>query len=228
MSARLGRALAQHILGLPGDRKFVLVEGVEEDLAVALAEAWDAAVSACDRLLASRALRTPALTGESGTALRDRGPVCLVICEGSQLPDRQSLRAFESVAPGDLLTNQGPGAARAPSPLSTIDGPARPVRGAIVHAGPAARPSASAVAAYLDRCASGESPLHALPARRIRRPRRRRCDRRKADPRELRAAARRRSEEPRRPADLRRRAQRVLARRPGLSTTTRRGSRNGR
>ena len=220
MSSRLGRALAQHILKLPGDRKFVLVEGVEEDLAVAMGETWeDGELPLAVASSHPERFGALALSGESGTALRNRGPVCLVICEGFQLPDRQSLRAFESVAPSDLLcSHQGLALLARQSPEAPMDGPVRPVRGAIIQAGSAARPSAAAAAAYLDRCAAGESPLHALPAlgafadhavgdaideRRILE--------------NFKLAARRRTEEPRRPADLRRRAQRVLARRPGLS-----------
>jgi hypothetical protein len=220
MSSRLGRALAKHILGLPGDRKFVAVEGVEEDLAVAMADAWDGA--GLPLAIASahpERFGRQALAGESGTALRNRGPVCLVVCEGFQLPDRQSLRAFESVAPGDLLaSHEGLALLARQPPEAPMDGPVRPVRGAIIQAGAAARPSASAVASYLDRCAAGEPPLQALPAlgafadhaaggavdeRRVLE--------------NFKLAMRRRSEQPRRPADVRRRAQRVLARRPGLS-----------
>ena len=173
MSSRLGRALAEHIIDLPGERKFVVVEGVEEDLAAAMAEAWQddglplAIASAHPERFAGRAL-----AGESGTALRNRGPVCLVICEGFQLPDRQSLRAFESVAPGDLLASHHGLAllARQP-PEAPMDGPVRSVRGAIIQAGPAARPGTAAVAAYLDRCAAGEpAAASAARSRRVRRP----------------------------------------------------------
>jgi hypothetical protein len=220
MSSRLGRALAHHILGLPGDRKFVAVEGVEEDLAAAMAGAWEDATLPLAIASAHPArFGEQALAGESGTALRNKGPVCLVVCEGFQLPDRQSLRAFESIAPGDLLaSHEGLALLARQPPGAPMDGPIRPVRGAIIQAGPAARPSAAAVASYLDRCAAGEPPLQALPAlgafadhaageaideRRVLE--------------NFKLAARRRSEQPRRPTDVRRRAQRVLTRRPGLS-----------
>lgn len=104
MSSRLGAALAGHVLALPGNRKFVLVEGISEDLAENMAAAWDdselklAIASQHPERFGSRALKDVA-----ATALRNRGPVCLVLCEGAQLADRQSLRAFESVAPSDLL-----------------------------------------------------------------------------------------------------------------------------
>jgi hypothetical protein len=93
---------------------------------VAIAEAWAhgelplAIASAHPERFGARAL-----AGESGTALRNHGPVCLVICEGFQLPDRQSPRAFESVARSDLLaSHQGLSpcwlAATGPAPLAGL------------------------------------------------------------------------------------------------------------
>lgn len=218
MSARLGTALAGYILGLPGEHKFVLVEGISEDLAHSMAAAWDdaelrlAIASQHPARFGSRALRDQAATG-----LRNKGPVCLVLCEGSQLADRQSLRAFESVAPSDLLREHS-GLIRLAeaAPPAPLDGVARHVRGAILQLGAAARPSATAVAAYMDKCAAGEDPLQALPTlgafadhpagatdqRRILA--------------NLSLASRRRGEQLSRPADMRRRAARILSQRPGV------------
>lgn len=218
MSSRLGTALAGHVLDLPGERKFVLVEGISEDLAEGMATAWDdselrlAIASQHPERFGSRALKDVAATG-----LRNRGPVCLVLCEGAQLADRQSLRAFESVAPSDLLREHG-GLIRLTeaAPPAPLDGVARHVRGAILQMGAAGRPSAAAVAAYLDRCAAGEDPLQALPSlgafadhaagaadqRRI--------------VANLSLASRRRGEQLSRPADMRRRAARILGQRPGV------------
>ncbi len=218
MSARLGTALAGYILGLPGEHKFVLVEGVSEDLAHNMAAAWDdselrlAIASQHPERFGPRALKNQAATG-----LRNRGPVCLVLCEGAQLADRQSLRAFESVAPSDLLReHSGLTRLAEAAPPAPLDGVARHIRGAILQLGAAARPSATAVAAYLDRCAAGEDPLHALPTlgafpdhpagatdqRRILA--------------NLSLASRRRGEQLSRPADMRRRAARILSQRPGI------------
>jgi hypothetical protein len=96
-SRRLGAALAEHVLALPGKRKFVLVEGVSEDLAEAMAAGWQDS-----ELRLAIASRNPdrfgarALQGVAATGLRNQGGVCLVVCAGAQLADRQSLRAFRA------------------------------------------------------------------------------------------------------------------------------------
>lgn len=222
-SRRLGTALAEHVLALPGKRKFVLVEGVSEDLAEAMAAAWQDS-----ELRLAIASRNPdrfgarALQGVAATGLRNQGGVCLVVCAGAQLADRQSLRAFESVAPGDLLRDHAglTRLARA-APAAPLDGPARQVRGAILQAGAAARPGAAAVAAYLDRCAAGEDPLRALPeiGAFADHPAGAAADQRRILA-NLSLASRRRGEPLSRPADMRRRAARILGQRPGFSADT--------
>ena len=105
MSRRLGGALAEHIRRMPGDSKFVLVEGVPVSLALGMADGWRddlpplAVVSDSPRRFGGRAL------AGSGTGLRNRYPqgIVLVLCEGHQVPDRSGLNLFENVAPGDLL-----------------------------------------------------------------------------------------------------------------------------
>jgi hypothetical protein len=216
VSARLGAALAGYILDLPGEFKFVLVEGVSEDLAESMAEAWQddelrlAVTSQHPERFGDRALRDVA-----ATALRNQGPICLVLCEGAQLADRQSLRAFESVAPSVLLREHA-GLIRLAEvpPSAPLDGVPRHVRGALLQMAEAERPSAPAVAAYLDRCAAGDDPLQVLPAlgafadhaaggtdsRRILA--------------NLSLASRRRGEQLSRPVDMRRRAARILGQRP--------------
>src|ERR1035438_1537690 len=106
-------------------------------------------------------------------------------------------------------------------PSVNLDGPARAVREAIVQADATSRPSAVSVAAYLDQLASGADPLRALPAlgafadhiaegERV-------DSGRVSD--NLALAARRTSEDLLKQtsfADLRKRAERVLAQRPGL------------
>jgi hypothetical protein len=219
-SRRLGAALAEHVLALPGNRKFVLVEGVSEDLADAMAGVWDdghlrlAIASQHPERFGPRALKDVAATG-----LRNQGGVCLVLCAGAQLADRQSLRAFESVSPGDLLRDHA-GLTRLArvAPEAPLDGPARQVRGAILQAGAASRPGAAAVAAYLDRCAGGEDPLRALPGLGAfaDHPAGSAADQRRILA-NLSLAARRRGEQLSRPADMRRRAARILGQRPGVS-----------
>lgn len=171
MSARLGSALAAHLREhTTGTAAFVLVEGVPEEVARGMSSAWKD--DAMPRLAVFSA--TPASFGRhalsevSGTKLRneagDRG-VVLVLCDGEQLPDRQSLNLFESVSPSALLedaTGLALLSQQAPS-LDLDDGWARAVRVAIVQRGPAERPSPAAVAHYLDRLAAGADPLAELP-----------------------------------------------------------------
>ena len=158
----------------------------------------------------------------AGTRLRNLNPggVCLVVCEGLRLDDEQSLKSFENVAPADLLASSDE-----ITRLSEIDPPVRmtgvvrDARSAIGQLAPAERPSALKVCAFFDAIAGGQDPLSALPAlggfrddaqgertsqTRIRE--------------NLQLAARRRSDEMQRHGglgDIRRRAERVLARRHG-------------
>lgn len=230
MSRRLGAALAGHIRRMaPGAAKFVLVEGVQLTLAEGMSRAWDGTLPPLAVVSAEPArFGAHAMTDTSGTALRNRRDgsgargVVLVLCEGQQVPDRQSLANFETVAPSVLLESaEGMGLLAQQHPAVLLDGPAHAVRQAIVAAGPAVRPSAVAVANYLDRLAAGDAPLEALPTLGA-----------FADPNagdrvegdrigdNLRLAARRTSDEllsRTAYADLRQRAQRVLGRRPGGS-----------
>ncbi len=227
MSGRLGAALAEHLrIHLTrGQGNFVLVEGVPADVAEGMSRAWDDS-------LARLAVVSPepyrfgrhALVDVSGTQLRNQPGtgVVLVLCDGEQVPDRQSLNLFESVSPSILLDSaEGMSILSQQQPPVDLDGPARAVREAIIQADVANRPSAISVAVYLDQLASGEDPLRALPAigafidhvadgERI-------DSGRVSD--NLALGARRTSEDLLKPtsfADLRKRAERVLAQRPGL------------
>ena len=229
MSTRLGSALAEHIRRelREIDYGFILVEGVSTSVAEGMAKVWDdslprlAIVSSEPRRFGQYALKEV-----SGTRLRnsqDTRGVVLVMCDGEQVADRQSLNLFESVSPSVLLESaEGMGILSQQQPPVALDGPARAVREAINQADAATRPSAVAVANYLDRLAGGEDPLRALPALGAFSdgvPSGSRIDAdRIAD--NLALAARRTSEDLLKPsayADLRQRAERVLGRRPGLS-----------
>jgi len=228
VNRRLGAALASYIARMPGQARFVLVEGVPTELAEGMVAGWTDELPPL-RVVSDQAGRfgAHALVGASGTAMRNqreagqaRG-IVLVLCEGQQVADRQSLNLFESVSPSQLLDDAaGVALLASQAPAVQLDGPARSVREAITQAGAASRPSAAAVAAYLDRLAAGEDPLRALPALgafadhaaglRVE-------SSRIGD--NLQLAARRTSEDllsPRDYADLRRRAETVLRRRPGL------------
>lgn len=171
MSARLGSALAAYLREhTVGAAAFVLVEGVPTAVARAMSIAWDDA--SMPRLAVVAASPTEfgrhGLSDASGTQLRNeaggRG-VVIVLCDGEQLPDRQSLNLFESVSPSVLLEDAaGLALLSHQSPaLDLDDGWARAVRVAIVQRSPAERPSPAAVAEYLDRVAGGHDPLAELP-----------------------------------------------------------------
>jgi len=226
MSARVGAALAEYIRRLPGNSKYVLLEGISEDTAASLAAAWDGDQLPTLAIQSATPQRFPenALTGVSGTGLRNTHPegVCLVICEGSRVADRQSLNSFENVAPADLMESVETLAilARAHREVP-MDGAARDARQAIAQLPQADRPGAAAAAAYFDRLADGDAPLRALPALGAFRDDAQGDRASSTRIREnLALAARRRSEELMRPAsfgDVRRRAERVLWRRPGMN-----------
>ena len=171
MSARLGSALAAYLREqTENTAAFVLVEGVPTSVAAGISSGWDddsmprLAVVSADPAAFGR----HALVGVSGTQLRneadDRG-VVLVLCEGRQLPDRQSLNLFESVSPSVLLETRDGLALLAAQPpaVEQMDGWSRAVRVAVIDQDPAARPSPAAVSAYLDKLAAGGDPLRELP-----------------------------------------------------------------
>lgn len=226
MSERLGLALVEYVRAMRGESKFVLLEGVLEDVAHAMSRGWSGDDLPALAVASKRGRRFGAhsLSGRSGTSLRNSHPrgVCLVVCEGVSLPDRQSVTRFENVAPSDLLESLDRLAilARA-GRQAPIDGSARAVRQAILTASTGEKPSALAVARYFDAIAEGADPLEALPllgafgdhasggtvdATRI--------------AENLRLASRRRSDDvigPSASATARQRAQRVISRRPGVS-----------
>lgn len=232
MSDRLGRALAAslRLRTQSGEYALFLVEGVTSSVAEGLSKAWDdasmpqlAVVSAAPGKFGRHAL-----VDASGTQLRNQAGtrgVVLVLCDGEQVPDRQSLGMFESLPPSALLETSGDLALLAQQePAAEMDGPAGAVRRAIVEMGSASRPSATAVADYLDLLAAGADPLRELPVIG--------GFTDHADPGErvdssrvvsnLALAADRTSDDVLRPAayaDLRKRAERVFLSRPGTSPT---------
>lgn len=230
MSARLGGALAEYLRRnlTEGERNFVLVEGVPTSVALGMSAAWDQSLPQLAVVSSSPARFGLHAMGEvSGTHLRNQsdGGVVLVLCDGEQVADRQSLNLFESVSPSVLLESaEGMGILSQQAPAVGLDGTSRAVREAINQAPVGVRPSAPAVAAYLDLLARGEDPLDALPtlgayADRMT-PGARVDSERIAD--NLALAARRTSDELLKPtayADLRRRAESVLSRRSEVGAT---------
>src|SRR4051794_13881053 len=99
MSSRLAWALVERIRRLPAGGKFVVIEGVDEDVAAAIASVWTGA----DLPRLAVASGTPprfgihALEPASATGLRneDEGGFCLVICQGTRISDAGSLGQVE-------------------------------------------------------------------------------------------------------------------------------------
>src|SRR6266704_2441683 len=140
MSARLGAALADHLRRhlTSGERNFVLVEGVPSIVAEGMSRAWDDSLPRLAIVSAEpRRFGDYALTDVSGTQLRNQpgsAGVVLVLCDGEQVPDRQSLNMFESVSPSILLDSaEGMSFLSQQQPPVDHDGPARAVREAIVQ-----------------------------------------------------------------------------------------------
>ncbi|GAB2983961.1 ATP-binding protein [Actinotalea caeni] len=227
MSARVGRALAEYLRRhlAKGERNFVLVEGVPLSVAEGMSASWDtelpqlAVVSPAPARFGSHAMRDV-----SGTQLRNRsaGGVVLVLCDGEQVPDRQSLNLFESISPSVLLeTAEGIAILAQQPPALNLDGVTRAVREAINRAPVSSRPSAGAVATYLDIVATGADPLEALPtlgAFTDRVPPGARVDSERIGD-NLSLAARRTGDDLLKPtafADLRKRTEAVLSRRPDV------------
>lgn len=228
MSARLGSALAEHLRRnlVPGERSFVLVEGVPATVAEGMSRVWDDALPQLAIVSAKPGLfGKHAMLNVSGTQLRNRPGtrgVVLVLCDGEQVPDRQSLTLFESISPSVLLeTPEGMGILSQQRPVVDLDGPARAVREAINQVDIASRPSAAAVAEYIDRLAAGDDPLRSLPtlgAFTDQAPTGGRVEAVRITD-NLALASLRTSEDLLKPnayADLRKRTERVLSRRPGL------------
>lgn len=233
MSHRLGGALAAELQDrLRGnDKSFVLLEGIPTAVAEGMSRAWNdatmpqlAVVSSTPSRFGGHAMPQ----GVSGTQLRNRTDpgsrgVVLVLCEGEQVPDQQSLGLFEPMSPSELLsTAAGIAVLSQQAPAVALDGNARHARSAINEAPLATRPSPIAVANYLDRLASGDDPLLALPTLGAYRdsvaPGVRIDSSRIAD--NLALAARRTSDEMLRAsafADLRKRTETVARRRPGIT-----------
>src|ERR1035437_9309191 len=100
MMRRLGQAMVDLIRDTKGDSKFLVVEAAPLELADAICGAWDRADQALPALAIASA--NPArfggygLVGASAATLRNENPrgVCVVVCEGYDLAERQSIASF--------------------------------------------------------------------------------------------------------------------------------------
>jgi hypothetical protein len=168
VNKRVAEALVQYIRELPGKSKFLVLEGCSTSLAQSLVKSWG---DGLPPLLVGgepqRLFGKYAIGDRSGTQIRNLNPkgVCLVACEGFEIPDWQSISRFPSITPSDLLTKQEGLVLLANSDRRIdLDGPVRHVKQAIVRATAYERPTAFQVAAYFDEIANGKHPQQALPA----------------------------------------------------------------
>lgn len=167
---RVGAALVERIRQIEANAKFIVIEAAQPTLARAISEFWDDADPRLPQLAVAAEDATTyghhGLVGASAATLRhrDRRGLCLVVCEGYDLAERQSLRSFVPVSPGDLLQSKSLLLllARAVQPVRA-DGPMAAVRDALVTLPAGQRPSALRVGAFFDAVAAGEDPMEALP-----------------------------------------------------------------
>lgn len=166
MSERLGRALVATISSSVADgAAWLLVDGVTPEVAEAIAADWGEALP---RLVvvgpAEANFRGFELGEEPVTALRNAGPVCLVLCEGEAIADSQSIRGFDRFSPGELTADRE-GLAQLSS--QTPDVSSKPGVEAVLEAlrDPQLErsPSPLAVCRFLDAVATGSGAAEALP-----------------------------------------------------------------
>lgn len=167
---RVGAALVERIRLIDAPAKFVIIEAAQPGLAAAVAEFWDDSDPTLPQLaIAADNAETYGrygLVGSSAATLRHRDPkgLCLVVCEGFDLAERQSLGSFVPISPSDLLQSKSLLLlfASALDPVRA-DGPMAAIRDALVTLSPGQRPSAMKVGALFDAVASGQDPMQTLP-----------------------------------------------------------------
>src|SRR4051794_10837678 len=109
MHRRLARALVEKMAHSVGDGggAWLLIEGVDADLAQELSLAWRPDLpTLVIKGPADRNFGVHALRDSSATALRNSAPLCLVLCEGQYIDDYQSVRNFDRYSPSDLIADQ--------------------------------------------------------------------------------------------------------------------------
>lgn len=169
MNLRIAKALVSHIRNIPGASKFILMEGLPAKLAEGIAAEWPK--SGFPPLLVGSdepsRFGARALVNQSGTQLRNQnsGGVCIILCEGYQIPDWQSVAKFKSVSLSDLVQDRH-GLARLAEAARQVDlsqGILAQVRQAILGTPSNAKPTVFQVAKYFDAIAVGQNELDSLP-----------------------------------------------------------------
>ena len=171
MTRRLALALIDLIRGFDTPTKFLVMEAVPESLAAQLGSNWSNSDVQLPTLAVvqpgASSAKTPEGVEVSVAHLRHSSPrgVCVVVCEGANIAERQSINGFVSVSPSELLETKSNLMllSEAVTPVRR-DGPLAAIRDAVVTMPAGLRPSAMSVAAYFDAVAGGTDPLTALPA----------------------------------------------------------------
>lgn len=171
MTRRLALALIDLIRRIDAPTKFLVMEAVPISLAAQLQNSWKNSDPKLPTLAIVKPGEASAKTSEgievSVAHLRHTSPngVCVVVCEGGVIAERQSINNFVTVSPSQLLESKTNLMllSEAVAPVRR-DGPLAAIRDAVVTMPAGLRPSALSVAAYFDTVAGGTDPLAALPA----------------------------------------------------------------
>jgi hypothetical protein len=166
MSERLGRALVATISRSASDgTAWLLVDGVTPEVAEAIADDWGESLPRLVVVGPTEAdFRGFELAEEPVTALRNAGPVCLVLCEGEAIADSQSIKGFDRFSPAELTAGRD-GLAQLAAQIPDVS--SKPGVEAVLEALGDPRlersPSPLAVCRFLDAVAAGSRAAAALP-----------------------------------------------------------------
>lgn len=150
----------------PGKPAWIMVEGVDVDLADELHRRWPTD-EALPRLRVSARPEAdfgPAtLRGEPATFFRNQGGICLILCEGQRIADYQSVRGFERYSPADLLQSEARVDLLAAQEPRAPKWPVNVLKQALFDDKLAARPTVRAVARFFDAIAQDANVGEHLP-----------------------------------------------------------------
>jgi hypothetical protein len=158
------RALAGEGAGDGSPPSWLLIEGLDPVLAARLVELWPASLPPI--FVAGPAdadFGDADLARSSATRERNRGGMCLVICEGERVPDGQSVRGFEQCGLEQLSSAEGAARLAAQPPSAAGAEGLDAVLAALADPKLEAPPSAKAIASFLDEVAGGRTVPDALP-----------------------------------------------------------------
>ena len=169
MQGRLAGAIIELVRSQAADggSSWLLMEGIEVALARELARLWPSELP--ELVIAAPAVEDfgeQGLGDRTATSLRNSSAngLCLVICEGTQIADFQSVSQFFRLAPGDLLRSEaGIDRLLRQPPDLTAHPVATPLRHALLDSDLEVQPPSKVVARYLNALAADEDPMASLP-----------------------------------------------------------------